>query len=108
MLRISQPPIISFVRLLGKHGIFRPLLEYCTLSVDGSSATGGAEHRGDRSGLASGVVDKNAAIKIGTGIPRQGFRVPLGSWRRGGSWTLPLRSPAAGVSLFAVETLPLH
>ncbi len=31
MLRISQPRIISFVRLLGKLGIFRPLLEYCTL-----------------------------------------------------------------------------
>jgi hypothetical protein len=31
MLRISQPRIISFVRLLGKLVIFRPLLEYCTL-----------------------------------------------------------------------------
>jgi hypothetical protein len=31
MLRISQPRIISFVRLLGKLGIFRPLLEYCAL-----------------------------------------------------------------------------
>jgi hypothetical protein len=31
MLRISQPRIISFVRLLGKLGIFRPLLEYCLL-----------------------------------------------------------------------------
>jgi hypothetical protein len=29
MLRVSQPRIISFVRLLGKLGIFRPLLEYC-------------------------------------------------------------------------------
>jgi hypothetical protein len=31
MLRVSQPRIISFVRLLGKLGIFRPLLEYCAL-----------------------------------------------------------------------------
>jgi hypothetical protein len=31
MLRISQPRIISFVRLLGKPRIFRPLLEYYTL-----------------------------------------------------------------------------
>jgi len=34
MLRISQPRIISFVRLLGKPGIFRPLLEYCAVRVD--------------------------------------------------------------------------
>jgi hypothetical protein len=34
MLRVSQPRIISFVRLLGKLGIFRPLLEYCVLSVN--------------------------------------------------------------------------
>jgi hypothetical protein len=32
MLRISQPRIISFVRLLGKPGIFRPLPEYWTLN----------------------------------------------------------------------------
>ena len=30
MLRISQPRIISFVQFLGKRGIFRPPLEYCT------------------------------------------------------------------------------
>jgi hypothetical protein len=31
MLRVSQPRIISFVRLLGKLVIFRPLLEYSAL-----------------------------------------------------------------------------
>jgi hypothetical protein len=34
MPRISQPRIISFVRLLGKPGIFRPLLEYCALRAN--------------------------------------------------------------------------
>jgi hypothetical protein len=37
MLRISQPRIISFGRLLGKLRIFRPLLEYCTSRLDRSA-----------------------------------------------------------------------
>jgi hypothetical protein len=64
MLRISQPRIISFVRLLGKLGIFRPLLEYCTLR------RGGLGYITDRL-LAPGIADKDAVVKIGIGIPRQ-------------------------------------
>jgi hypothetical protein len=49
MLRISQPRIISFVRLLGKPRIFRPLLEYYTLKWINLSSSGTGDTRTVRS-----------------------------------------------------------
>jgi hypothetical protein len=62
MLRISQPRIISFVRLLGKPEFSRALLEYCALKVERSLPEAcRAEKRPPV--LASGIVNKNAALK---------------------------------------------
>jgi hypothetical protein len=70
MLRVSQPRIISFVRLLGKLGIFRPLLEYCALRwIDLRWRRCRPQKRGCRSDV--GYRDKNAVMEIGTGIPGQ-------------------------------------
>jgi len=43
MLRISQPRIISSVRLVGKLRIFRPLLEYCALHWTDLPGGGGGD-----------------------------------------------------------------
>jgi len=57
MLRISQPRIISFVRLVGKHRIFRPLLEYCALRwIDLPGGGGGDTSEGPN--LTSGMLTK--------------------------------------------------
>jgi len=69
MLRISQPRIISFVRLLGKLGIFRPLLEYCVLWWT-NLPWRGCGHRSEGPDLTSGIVTKTR-YEIGTGVPRQ-------------------------------------
>jgi hypothetical protein len=72
MLRISQPRIISFVRLLGKLGIFRPLPEYCALrQIDLRWRRCRPQKR--RPGLTSGILTKtryeNWHRDSGTGFP---------------------------------------
>ena len=66
MLRISQPRIISFVRLLGKLGIFRPLLEYYSLRRKRRLPSNRPLI------IAQGIEDKRAVVNIGAGIPGQG------------------------------------
>jgi hypothetical protein len=58
MLRVSQPRIISFVQLLGKPGIFRPLLEYCTLNRIG------LRRRGRGTGKQPLIVARRIADQI--------------------------------------------
>jgi hypothetical protein len=70
MLRISQPPIISFVRLLGKLVIFRPLLEYCALT-DRSPLQAVPSTAATARVLSSRIVDKTAGTKIRAAIPGQ-------------------------------------
>jgi len=65
MLRISQPRIISFVRLLGKPVIFRPLLEYCALR------RGRSRPHNRPVIVARESQTSNAVVKIGIGIPGQ-------------------------------------
>jgi hypothetical protein len=92
MLRTSQPRIISFVRLLGKPGIFRPLPEYCASRVDHSLPETVPSTELTAPALASGAEAK---------IPKTGFSLRgridvLGTW---GSCQLP--TPGLQVSVFS-------
>jgi hypothetical protein len=64
MLRVSQPRIISFVQLLGKPGIFRPLLEYCMSRVNRSPPGDGTRDRRDRLLLKPGAARKTLRSKL--------------------------------------------